>query len=60
MVFNGTIALAGGGAVELARRERHQVLFNAAGSPIHLYNGAMGAGSPNDHTFTVGQPIAAA
>jgi hypothetical protein len=56
-VFSPNISLAGGGALALSRRERHQVLLGADGAPAHLYNGAMPASPENDHTFTVGQPI---
>jgi len=58
-VFNGTIALqSGGAAVELARRERHQVLFDTAtGAPAFLFNGAESAGAAGDHSFTTVQPI---
>ena len=58
-VFDGGIDLAGGGSLQLSRRERHQVLFDAAGAPSHLFNGAMAAGQgSSDHTFTSVQPIA--
>ena len=56
-VFSPNISLAGGGALALSRRERHQVLLGVDGAPEHLYNGAMPAAPVNDHTFTVGQPI---
>ena len=57
--FNGTITLAGGGTLELRRRERHQLLMDTAtGAPAFLFNGAMLAGAPGDHSFTVAQPIA--
>lgn len=57
-VFNTSIALESGGVVELARRERHQVLFDAATrAPAYLFNGAELAGSTTDHSFTVVQPI---
>ena len=58
MVFGPNITLRGGGEVLLSRRERHQVLLNAQGAPIYLYNGAMSYSPTSDHTFTVGQPIA--
>jgi hypothetical protein len=57
MVFLPNVTLAGGGELALSRRERHQVLLNERGSPVHLYNGAMAAAPTNDHVFTVGQPI---
>ena len=58
MAFNGTIALEAGGSLELSRRERHQVVVvSATGAPAFLFNGAMLAGEPRDHTFTVVQPI---
>jgi hypothetical protein len=58
MVFNGSIALAGGGGgVELYRRERHQVLFDDSGRPCYLFNGAQLQGVEGDATFTSVQPI---
>jgi hypothetical protein len=58
-VFNASIALQSGGSVELARRERHQVLFDSAtGAPAFLFNGAESASAGSgDHSFTVVQPI---
>ena len=60
MAFDGDIALAGGGSLQLSRRERHQVLFDASGAPSHLFNGAMALAQSSDHTFTSVQPIAGA
>ena len=57
MPFNGTIARAQGGALELARRERHPVLFEND-APAYLFNGAMAAASAGDASFTSVQPIA--
>jgi hypothetical protein len=57
-VFNGTIARLSGGPLELARRERHQVLLTASGTPAYLFNGAAAAGAFGDATFTAVQPIA--
>lgn len=57
-VFNGTLALAAGGALALGRRERHQLLMDTAtGAPAFLFNGATLAGAGDDHSFTVVQPI---
>jgi hypothetical protein len=58
MAFNGSIALQSGGSLELARRERHQVVFDSStGAPAFLFNGAMALGEAADHTFTTVQPI---
>ena len=58
--FNGTIPLQGGGAVQLTRRERSQVVFDSAtGAPAFLFNGGMAASPPDgDHSFTTVQPVA--
>lgn len=58
MVFDGSISLSSGGNVELGRRERHQVLFDDAGVPRYLFNGAQLQGVAGDATFTSVQPIA--
>ena len=57
-VFDASIALASGGALELGRRERHQLLFNeTTRAPSHLYNGVNLASAIDDGTFTAVQPI---
>ena len=57
MVFDGNVTLAAGGDLVLARRERHQLLFDASGAPSHLFNGAMLLHAAGDATFTSVQPI---
>lgn len=56
--FNATIPLQSGGAVQLNRRERSQVVFDAAtGAPAFLFNGATPASPDGDHSFTTVQPV---
>ncbi len=58
MVFDGNITIAGGEPnLLLGRRERHQVLFDEAGVPTHLFNGAQLQNATGDGTFTSVQPI---
>jgi hypothetical protein len=56
VVFDGNVSLVGGGDLLLARRERHQLLFDASGAPSHLFNGAM-LNAAGDRSFTSVQPI---
>ena len=36
--YNTTVALEGGGSVTFQRRERPKLIFDAAGTPTHLFN----------------------
>lgn len=61
VVFNASIPLVDGSVLQLTRRERHQVLFDARGAPSHLFNGVMAPqGAGGDASFTAVQPIAGA
>lgn len=42
---------------QLARRERHQLLFDGAGHPTHLLSGVTVRGSKADFSFTAMQPL---
>lgn len=54
--FNATVALRGGGAVELARRERPELLHDGLGRPAALISGAT-LGAVGDQSFTLAQPV---
>lgn len=55
--FSHSISLESGEVVELARRERHQVLVDhATGAPVALYNGVTLKGG-GDYSFTAVQLI---
>ena len=54
--FNHSIALAGGGLVELQRRERHQPIFRD-GKLVGLCNGVT-TGVDDDYSFTACVPVA--
>lgn len=59
--FPHTIALEGGGSKSLARRERHQLLFNKQGWPVALFNGVTSSSEARpDRCWTAVQPIKAA
>ena len=47
---------ADGSNTTLARRERPHLVFNAAGQPAFLSNGAQEAWA-DDHSYTLVQPI---
>lgn len=52
---NSAIATEGGGSFRTRRRERHQVLTDASGTPVRLFNGV--TTGDGDFSFTAGQPI---
>ena len=51
--YNTSIPLNNGSTVEVNRRERPKLLFDASGTPVHLYNGAI----TDWGTYTVTVPI---
>ena len=57
--YNRTVALRGGGAWQLSRRERPKLITGADGEITHLINGVSLPGQC-DHTFTLVTPIASA
>lgn len=52
--YNTTVALEGGGSVTFQRRERPKLIFDAAGTPTHLYNGAI---SDSNGVYTIVAPL---
>lgn len=52
--YNTTVFTTDGGATTFDRRERPKLLFDAAGTPTHLYNGAIpSSGNP----YTIVSPL---
>lgn len=52
--YNTTVALDGGGSVTFQRRERPKLIFDANGTPTHLYNGVI---SDNNGVYTIVAPL---
>ena len=58
--FTNTLATTTHGTIQLARRERPELVHDHQGVPIALISGAQfGAnpGNPGDQTFTLVQPV---
>ena len=58
--WNNTLELKDGSTIELARRERPELVHDGQGRPVALINGAQfGAvpGNPGDQTFTLVQAV---
>ena len=58
--FNGTISIAGGGTMELRRRERPELVHDEdSGEPVMLISGAQGPVDvwSGDQTFTLVQEV---
>ena len=51
--YNTSASLVGGGKFEFHRRERPKLLFDKAGIPTHLFNGAIAPES----TYTIVAPL---
>ena len=54
--YTSLVVFADGSNTTLARRERPHLVFNAAGQPAFLSNGAQEAWA-DDHSYTLVQPI---
>ena len=48
--YNTTVRMADGSSVRLNRRERPHLLFDADGTPTHLYTAVTGLPGPFQHT----------
>ena len=57
IAFPKYFTLLNGTQIQLARRERHQILLDDNGWPMYLFNGVEEVGSVNGFTYTGVQPI---